>query len=50
MRLPLEEQARFVDYSKVEVELVTDLVDDADTLNNDSSKRGAGPPDILLND
>ena len=49
MRIPLEEQARFVDYTKVEVELVTDLVDDADTLNNDS-KRGNGPPDILLND
>ena len=39
---------RFVDYSKVECEQVTDLADETDTMMTQTSRGGA--PAVLLND
>lgn len=43
--MPLEDQARFVDYSRVECERATDLADETDTLDqpNDGNGRSGVP-------
>jgi len=45
IRMPLEDQARFVDYSRVECERATDLADETDTLDqpNDGNGRSGVP-------
>jgi len=48
IRLPAEEQTRFVDYSRVECEQAVDLADETDTLNSpgEGTRRVGAPTDL----
>ena len=46
VKLPIEEQNRFVDYSQIECERFTDLADETDTLATESTVASQLPAEL----